>query len=87
MHLLERLILIGSMVEHMKRYQYRFFLLSRMPYWTSKKVQAQYRSIIEEHARDGWRLVQILAPSKGFYIVWPRYYEIIFEREIETARS
>ena len=33
------------------------------------------------HERDGWRLVQIFAPSTGVYGA-AKYFEIILEREI-----
>ena len=34
---------------------------------------------MHEQARDGWRLVQILAP--GVATFGAKYYELIFERE------
>lgn len=41
-----------------------------------------HREIINEHAKEGWRLVQVLAfdyDLRGR----PKSYEIIFEREIK----
>ena len=35
---------------------------------------------MHEHARDGWRLVQIFAPGVAAFGA-ARYYELIFERE------
>jgi Domain of unknown function (DUF4177) len=35
---------------------------------------------VHEHARGGWRLVQIFAPGVAAFGA-PRYYELIFERE------
>ncbi|WP_044640227.1 DUF4177 domain-containing protein [Risungbinella massiliensis] len=40
-------------------------------------VKEDYQAIIEEHARQGWRLVQIFAPSSGGN---SHYYEIILEK-------
>ena len=43
------------------------------------KAQEDYHWLIEEHARQGWRLVQIFAPATS-----PNgtasYFELIFER-------
>ena len=35
---------------------------------------------MHEHARDGWRFVQIFAPGVAAFGA-ARYYELIFERE------
>jgi hypothetical protein len=35
---------------------------------------------VHEHARDGWRLVQIFAPGVAAFGA-AKYYELIFERE------
>ena len=45
----------------------------------SGKPKAEYQEIIEQHAKDGWRLVQIFAPGTAAYGS-AAYYEIIFER-------
>ena len=39
-----------------------------------------YRSVVEDQARDGWRLVQIFAPGVAAFGA-AKYYELIFERE------
>ncbi|HWS46839.1 MAG TPA: DUF4177 domain-containing protein, partial [Acidimicrobiia bacterium] len=39
-----------------------------------------------EHAKDGWRLVQIFAPGVAAFGA-ARYYEFIFEREIAEATA
>lgn len=43
---------------------------------------ANHRQLIEEHAKNGWRLVQVLAFD---YNVQgrPKRYEIIFERKVK----
>ena len=43
------------------------------------KPKEDYHEIIKTHARQGWRLVQIFAPSVGAYGV-AGYYELIFEK-------
>jgi Domain of unknown function (DUF4177) len=39
------------------------------------------RNIVHEHARDGWRLVQIFAPGVAAFGA-AKYYELILEREM-----
>lgn len=64
----------------MRRYEYKFVRLGEG--WLSVKASAktEYQETIEEHARDGWRLVQIFAPGTGAYGA-AKYYELILERE------
>jgi hypothetical protein len=38
-----------------------------------------YQNVVHEHARQGWRLVQIFAPGTAAFGA-ARYYELIFER-------
>ena len=48
----------------------------------SLRPKEDYKEIINEHARDGWRLVQIFAPTtRGFGEA--AYFEIIFEKSEE----
>ena len=44
------------------------------------KARNTYEEIVHEHARDGWRLVQIFAPGVAAFGA-AKYYELIFERE------
>ncbi|MCZ7646357.1 MAG: DUF4177 domain-containing protein [Planctomycetota bacterium] len=43
----------------------------------------EYRKVIEEHARDGWRLVQVFAPGTGAYGA-AKFVELIFERPVRV---
>ena len=47
-----------------------------------KKPEENYREIIREHANNGWRLVQVFAPTvsvaSGGTV---NYFELIFEKE------
>ncbi len=63
------------------RYEYKFIRLGEG--WTKAKTEARegYQQAIHEHARDGWRLVQIFAPGIGAYGA-ATYYELILEREL-----
>jgi Domain of unknown function (DUF4177) len=51
---------------------------------TSTSSSARARRIVHEHARDGWRLVQIFAPGVAVFGA-AKYYELIFERELPAA--
>jgi uncharacterized protein DUF4177 len=44
------------------------------------KARKAYEQVVHEHARDGWRLVQIFAPGVAAFGA-AKYYELIFERE------
>ena len=41
-----------------------------------------YETVVHDHARDGWRLVQIFAPGVAAFGA-AKYYELIFEREVD----
>ncbi|MBC8061415.1 MAG: DUF4177 domain-containing protein [Clostridiaceae bacterium] len=44
------------------------------------KPEKDYHEVVAQHAKEGWRLVQIFAPSLG-YSGLATYFELIFERE------
>jgi Domain of unknown function (DUF4177) len=46
------------------------------------KERETYQDLIHEHARNGWRLVQIFAPGIAAFGA-AKYYELIFERGVE----
>lgn len=59
-------------------YEYKFVETSLGGFFTS----ASHRETIEEHAKEGWRLVQVL-PTHYNSHGKPTEYEIIFEREMK----
>lgn len=61
-------------------YEYKFVKLGVKGFFISKP-EKDYHAIIEEYAKDGWRLVQILAPPIGSYGI-ATYFELIFEKQI-----
>lgn len=61
-------------------YDYKFIKLDYQAFWKTKKVD--YQAIIKEHAKDGWRLVQIFTPPSGMNESL-NYIELILEKEIE----
>jgi hypothetical protein len=62
------------------RYEYTFVRFGETWMEGSKVAQEDYRHTIQEHAAEGWRLVQIFAPDVGKSD--EHYYELIFERPL-----
>jgi hypothetical protein len=62
------------------RYEYKFVRLGEGWMGVKKSAREEYQQVINEHARNGWRLVQVFAPGVGGYGM-AKYYELIFERE------
>jgi hypothetical protein len=48
----------------------------------SSAPRRDYHQIIDQRAREGWRLVQIFAPSSVTSGGASGYYELIFERQV-----
>ena len=48
-----------------ERVEYKFIRLGEGWMYVSKEAQSTYQEVIQEHAREGWRLVQIFAPPIG----------------------
>lgn len=64
-----------------RKYEYKFVRLGEGWLGVKREARESYQEIVERHARDGWRLVQVFAPGTGAYGT-ARYYEIILEREV-----
>jgi hypothetical protein len=67
-----------------KTYEYKFVRLGENRgsafFGVQDKARNAYEEVVHEHARDGWRLVQIFAPGVAAFGA-AKYYELIFERE------
>ena len=63
------------------RYEYKFIRLGEGFLGVRKSAKLEYQKVIEDHARQGWRLVQIFAPGLGAYGA-AKFYEVILEREV-----
>ena len=63
-----------------QRYEYKFVRLGEGIMGVKRSAKQQYQQVINEHASEGWRLVQIFAPPIAGYGS-AKYFEIIFERE------
>jgi len=64
----------------MQRFEYKFVRIGEGIMAVRKEAKQTYQDVIQKHARDGWRLVQIFAPGIGGYGA-AKYYELILERE------
>ena len=67
-----------------KTYQYEFVRIGEYAgsalFGVRDRDRNAYEKVVHEHARDGWRLVQIFAPGVAAFGA-AKYYELIFERE------
>lgn len=61
-------------------YEYKFIKIEMKGIFTVEPKE-DYHTIVEEHAQEGWRLVQIFAPPTGSNGL-AQYFELIFEKEI-----
>ena len=68
-----------------QKYEYKFIRLGESRtsamFGVQDKARKTYEDAVKEHARDGWRLVQIFAPGVAAFGA-AKYYELIFEREV-----
>ena len=66
-----------------KSYEYKFVRLGESRgsaiFGVQDKARKNYQEVVHEHARNGWRLVQIFAPGVAAFGA-AKYYEVIFER-------
>ncbi|HKI03818.1 MAG TPA: DUF4177 domain-containing protein [Thermoanaerobaculia bacterium] len=65
-------------------YEYKFVRLGEGLIAAKREAEDQYQTVVLEHARQGWRLVQIFAPPTGS-AGRALFFELIFERT-EAAR-
>jgi hypothetical protein len=70
------------MEKNRQQYEYTFVRIGEG--WLSEKIEGErdYQEIIHQHARDGWRLVQVFSPTGDGK---QEYYELIFERAISLS--
>lgn len=73
-----------------RNFEYRFARLGESSgsalFGVHDKARNAYEEVVREHARDGWRLVQIFAPGIAAFGA-AKYYELIFERERAEAAT
>ncbi|WP_455393130.1 DUF4177 domain-containing protein [[Eubacterium] cellulosolvens] len=64
-----------------QRFEYKFVRLGESVMGVKKQALDEYQPVINDHVKDGWRLVQIFSPfikMKGY----ATFIECIFEREL-----
>ena len=63
-------------------YEYKFYRIGLDGFFPEKKPTEDYREVIREHAKNGWKLVQLFSPTVGVIIGGTStYFELIFEKE------
>jgi hypothetical protein len=65
------------------RYEYKFVRLGEGILGARRAAEQDYQKSVHEHASEGWRLVQVFAPSTGVD-GWAKYYELILERPVQN---
>lgn len=65
----------------LQKYDYKIIRVGKGLFEARKSARNGYAEVIDEYARQGWRLVQVFAPGHGVYGA-PKYYDIILERPI-----
>ena len=69
-------------------YEYKFVRLEQDKSWfsgvtvPSDSACQSYQEVVHEHARQGWKLVQVFAPGISVYYGAAAYFELIFERSL-----
>lgn len=64
-------------------FEYKFVKLKlRKGFWTMKP-SADYHQVIDEHARQGWRLKQIFSPNISAHGN-ASFFEMIFEKPVSA---
>lgn len=60
-------------------FEYKFVKIELKGGFRGSKPKEDYHPIVERHAAEGWRLVQIFTPPMGHYGA-AIYFELVFER-------
>ncbi len=63
-------------------YEYKFYRIDLKIKIRGAVLEEDYQEIVKDHAKQGYRLVQVFAPPiKGYGVA--DYFELIFERKIQ----
>jgi hypothetical protein len=62
------------------KYEYKFERVGGGAHQVSPRASKDYQKVIVKHAKDGWELVQVFAPSIGFNS-YPKYFDVIMKKE------
>ena len=63
-------------------YEYKFVKVALKTGFINMKPKTDYHKIINEHVKDGWRLVQIFAPEISAHGN-SSFFEIILEKPVD----
>ena len=63
----------------MTRFEYQFVRVELKSGWRMDTPKEDYHQIVEDHAKEGWRLFQLFAPPMSG-TGWASFLELIFER-------
>ena len=70
------------------RYEYKFVRVGEYRgssvFGVRDSERETYRDVVQDQARQGWRLAQIFAPGTAAFGA-SRYFELIFERPHDTS--
>ncbi len=61
-------------------YEYKFVKVDVSNIGFKAKAKEDYQEIVHQHAREGWKLLQVFAPPM-FGHGTAAFFELIFERE------
>ena len=64
-------------------FDYKFVTIPLDRGWLVRRPAQDYHTVIQDHARQGWRLVQIFAPGTGAYGA-AKYFELVLERPVDS---
>jgi hypothetical protein len=65
-------------------YEYKFYRIDLGGFFPEKRPVEDYREIIRDHAKNGWKLVQLFSPTVGVISGGTStYFELIFEKETQ----
>jgi hypothetical protein len=62
-----------------EKYEYKFIRLGHGLLWP-KSVAETYKEVINQNAKEGWRLIQVFAPSRTILGI-ANFHEVILERK------
>ena len=65
----------------MHEYEYKFVRMGKGMIGVKRSASEEYQKVIQENAQQGWRLVQIFAPSVGPSGL-SLFFDLIFERSL-----
>ncbi len=63
-----------------QKHEYKFVRMGEGFFGLRRKACNEYQDVVHQHARQGWRLVQVFAPGVGVYGA-STHLDLIFERE------